>query len=210
MTLEQFLAFNAILLAALLTPGPAMLAMLHTAMSDGRRAGLALGLGLATMACAWLLAAALGLQAIFAAFPWAYSTMKVAGALYLLYFAWKTWGRNDHTDPYTNERDPGAVRNAHAGAFLSGIFINSLNPKSVLFAGAVLVVVFPAGISMGQGAFLVANQMVVEAAFYSAAVLLVSRPVIMRRYVAARKTFDRICSLVLGAFGLKLLLSRAD
>ncbi len=44
---------------------------------------------------------------------------------------------------------------------------NLLNPKSVLFGAAMLVVIFPPGMSLPQILFVGANQLVVESMFYA-------------------------------------------
>ncbi len=80
MSAADLIAFNIILAAALMSPGPALLFILRTAIADGRRAVLAAGAGLALMAGLWTLAALLGLEGLFAMFPWAYLSLKIAGA----------------------------------------------------------------------------------------------------------------------------------
>ena len=72
MTIEHLIAFNLALLAAIASPRPALLMAVRTALSAGRRAGIAMGCGLGLMAAAWTLMALLGLEAIFRLFPWAY------------------------------------------------------------------------------------------------------------------------------------------
>ena len=92
MSAEHLIAFNLALLAALASPGPALLVAIRTSLSAGRRAGAAVGLGLGLVAACWTLMALLGLDAVFALAPWAYAAAKIAGALYLLYIAWRRLG----------------------------------------------------------------------------------------------------------------------
>lgn len=200
MTIDQIFAFNLALFAALLSPGPAMLVIVQTVVSAGRRAGAALGFGLALMAASWTLAALFGLHALFALFPTAYLTLKIAGALYLLYIAWKTW--RAAAEPIT------AAPPRRSGAFWRGVLVNLLNPKSVLFAAAVLVVVFPQDMTMGDKLIVAANQLVVECLFYGGLVFCLSRAAVARRYLGAKRWLDRIAAGVLGLLGLRLLVSR--
>jgi len=81
LTIEHVLAFNAALLVAILSPGPALLVAMQATLSAGRRAGMATGAGLGLMAATWTLFALLGLEAVFQYFPWAYGAAKTAGAL---------------------------------------------------------------------------------------------------------------------------------
>ena len=91
MELSHILAFNAALLAAWIAPGPAMLYALRTSLASGRAAGIAAGVGLGAVAALWTLAALLGLDALFARFPWAYAGLKIGAALYLIWIAVQTW-----------------------------------------------------------------------------------------------------------------------
>ena len=61
MTVEQILAFNLVLAAAIASPGPALLMAVQTSLSAGRKAGVAVGFGLGCMAAAWTAMALLGL-----------------------------------------------------------------------------------------------------------------------------------------------------
>ncbi len=202
MTIEHFLAFNLALVAAIASPGPALLMAVRTAAHSGRRAGISTGAGLGVMAAAWTLAALLGLEAVFRVVPVAYAAFKVAGALYLLYLAWKMWtGAASPPDP--------AARPAKR-AFRRGILINLLNPKSVLFAAAVLVVVFPADLPALDMAAIVANHLAVELLFYTVLACVLGSPPVMRRYLDLRKAIDRVASVVLGALGLRLLATHRD
>lgn len=202
MAAEHLLAFNLALLAAILSPGPAFLVAVQTTLTAGRRAGIAAGLGLGTMAALWTLAALLGLERMFALFPWAYGAAKTAGALYLLYLAWGIWRGADA--PLTGRPGVAARR-----AFWRGVTVNALNPKSVLFAAAVLVVIFPPGLRVGEIALIWANHLVIEWAFYTAAALLIGNGAARARYLALKSVFDRVTAAVLGAVGLRMLLDRA-
>ncbi|MBZ0216120.1 MAG: LysE family translocator [Fimbriimonadaceae bacterium] len=91
MTIEAIFTFNLALLAAMMSPGPALLVAIRSTLTGGRAAGFAIGCGLGLMAAVWTLIALLGLEAVFQLFPWAYALVKGAGALYLIYIAWKTW-----------------------------------------------------------------------------------------------------------------------
>lgn len=200
MTLEQLLAFNLVLAAAIASPGPALLMAAQTSLSAGRRAGIAVGLGLGCMAAAWTAMALLGLGAVFRLFPAVHMAAKIAGAAYLVWLAWRMW--RDSSAPVEARTAP-AKR-----AFRQGFLVNLLNPKSVLFAAAVLVTVFPAGLGLADSALIVANHFLVEIAFYSALAFCMSTAVVAKRYMRAKRYIDRAAAVVLGGLGLRLLLGR--
>ncbi len=91
MEIQAFLAFNLLLLAAMLSPGPAFLFIVSTSLRDGRAAGISAGIGLGFIAAFWTLAAVLGLDAVLALVPGLYSAIKIGGALFLVWIAIGLW-----------------------------------------------------------------------------------------------------------------------
>ncbi|TQV77913.1 LysE family translocator [Denitrobaculum tricleocarpae] len=200
MELSHLIAFNLALFAAIASPGPALLVAIKTTLSAGRQSGIAVGLGLGLVASLWTLAALLGLEAAFLLFPWAYTLVKFLGAGYLIYVAYRMW--TGARRPIGNETKPAAH------AFRQGLLINILNPKSVLFSAAVLVVIFPAGLTTTENLLIVANHFLIEAAFYTALAFAMSRPAVSTGYMRARLYIDRFAAGVLGLLGLRLLMTR--
>ena len=197
----HLIAFNAALLAAVAAPGPALIHAMRATLAQGRAAGFATGCGLAAMAAGWTLAALWGLAGLLALFPWIYAAARMAGAAYLIWIAWRTW---------RGAREPVAARAAPRGrAFLGGVLVNLANPKSVLFAGAVLVVIFPPGLSVAETLLVALNHLALEVAFYAMLTALLARPAVSRGYLAAKPALDRLAAAVMGALGLRLLLNRA-
>ena len=201
MTLAHLIAFNLTLLAAIAVPGPSLLFLTRTALAHGRAAGIAAALGLGLMAAIWTLAALLGLQTLFALFPWAFVVMKTAGALYLLWIAMQTWR---HARAPLGAVPPVSQRRF----FLSGMLMNLGNPKSVLFAAAVLLVIFPPGLTGGEKALIFANHLAVEWTVQPVLAILLSTAAVRSRYLDAKPLLDRIAAAVLGALGLRLLIDR--
>ena len=201
MSWESLVAFNAVLIAAIASPGAALLYFIKTTVASGRATGMAVGLGLGTAAAAWTLAALLGLESLFRLFPWTYTILKVGGAAYLIYLAVQTWRHARR--PLGEAAAPRAER-----AALSGFLVNLGNPKSMLFAAAVIVVVFPQGLQSHEIAIIVANHWMPELSFYAMLALLLGSAPARRGYLSLKPLFDRIAATLLGALGLRLLLER--
>jgi threonine/homoserine/homoserine lactone efflux protein len=200
MALEHIILFNVTLLAAILSPGPALVMAIRTILSAGRGAGIAMGCGLGLVAALWTAAALLGLEAVFTAFPWAYWAMKTLGAAYLIWIAVQMW--RGAATPITADIKP-ARR-----AFRDGVMVQIVNPKSVLFAAAVLVVIFPRDLTLADKGLIVLNHFLVEIAFYTLLAFALSTQAAQRRYLAAKVYLDRGAALVMGALGLRLVFSR--
>lgn len=160
MDLSHVITFNIALMAALASPGPALLYAIRSTLSGGRAAGIATGCGLATMAATWTLMALLGLDGLLQLFPSAYLAMKLVGAAYLIWLAWQTW--RHAAEPIA------AAARPRSRAFLGGFLVNLANPKSVFFAAAVLVVIFPPGLTALDKAVIAGNHLLVEVVAYTA------------------------------------------
>ncbi|WP_136442505.1 LysE family translocator [Pacificoceanicola onchidii] len=200
MTLTHLLAFNLTLLAAMAAPGPALLYALRQSIAGGFMTGAATGAGLGLMAALWTGAALLGLEVVFTLFPATFLILKIAGALYLLWVAFQLW--RDARKPVADSAKPGAR------AFFGGLLVNLGNPKSVLFAASVLVVIFPPGLTLADKALIVLNHFCVELIVYSAFAALLSTPPARAAYLAMKPRIDRMAALILGALGLRLLFAR--
>ncbi|MBF9033821.1 LysE family transporter [Rhodobacterales bacterium HKCCE2091] len=202
MGIEHVVAFNVALLASIASPGPSLLYLTRTTLAHGRGAGIAAALGLGLMAATWTLAALLGLSTLFALVPWAYLTLKTIGAAYLIWIAIQTW--RHAAEPVGAAAEAPRARRF----FVSGVLVNLANPKSVLFAGAVLIVIFPPDLSVGARVGIALNHLAVEWAVQPALAILLSTGAVRRRYLGLKPVFDRIAAAVLGALGIRLLLDR--
>lgn len=127
---EQALGFLAAAVAITLSPGPDNLMVLSLGMARGRQQGMVFGLGCALGCLSHTLLAALGVSALLAASPAAFSTLKVAGGLYLIWLGWQAWQSRGSV------LDGGSAPSAQQGLrqlFAKGLLANAINPKVVLF-----------------------------------------------------------------------------
>lgn len=159
LSVADLLAFNVVLLVALAAPGASLIYMTRMTLASGRVAGIATGAGLGAGAALWTLAALLGLDAMFVLLPWSYNALKIAGILYLI---WVAVQAVRHA-----RRDETTVAMPRGRAFWAGLVMNLANPKSLLFAAAVIVVVFPRDLSASDIALIVANHLLLELIFYT-------------------------------------------
>ena len=111
------------------TPGPDMALYVGRAISDGRRAGLACFLGCATGILVHTMLVAFGVAALLVAAPALFLTLKVVGALYLLWLAFATLRHGSSFSPRTG----GARDRPWWNHYAAGLGMNLLNPKIVLF-----------------------------------------------------------------------------
>jgi threonine/homoserine/homoserine lactone efflux protein len=115
-------------LALLLVPGPAVAYVVARSIHQGRRAGLASVLGLHVGTLVHVAAATVGLSALIVSSAVAFTAVKIAGAVYLIGLGlWTLLSRGSETEVAL-----GGERNLRR-AFVQGIVVNVLNPKTALF-----------------------------------------------------------------------------
>lgn len=120
-------------LALLVIPGPAVLYVVVQSAEQGRRVGLASVLGIHLGTLVHVAAATVGLSALIVASAVAFSVVKYAGAVYLIYVGLrKVLGRDEIAPPGEQPRV------SYRRAFVRGAVVNVLNPKTALFFLALL------------------------------------------------------------------------
>ena len=119
--------FIACLILAI-APGPDNIFVLTQSALQGRKAGILVVLGLCTGLLFHTTAVALGVAVIFKTSEIAFTMLKVAGALYLIYLAWGAY-RSGAT---AIEGKSGSVMQG-GQLYRRGIFMNITNPKVSIF-----------------------------------------------------------------------------
>jgi threonine/homoserine/homoserine lactone efflux protein len=115
-----------------LTPGPNMAYLAILSLSQGRKAGFAATLGIATGLLIVGMAAALGLAAVISNSRFLYETLRWGGVAYLLWLAWDGWRDAAETSPARTGDEGGSTY------FRQGLITNLLNPKAAVFYIALL------------------------------------------------------------------------
>jgi threonine/homoserine/homoserine lactone efflux protein len=109
-------------------PGPAILYTAAQTLSRGRTAGFMAALGIHLGGYAHVIAAALGLSAVFAHVPETYLALKLAGAAYLVWLGIGLMRRRLDADALPHLASKSARR-----AFAESITVELLNPKVAVF-----------------------------------------------------------------------------
>ena len=115
-------------LVLLLTPGPAVLYIVTRSIDQGWRAGLVSVLGVHVGTLAHIFAAAAGLSALLAVSATAFGVVKYLGAVYLIYI-----GVRRLRDRESRMIREGGAPTRLRRAFVDGVVVNVLNPKTGLF-----------------------------------------------------------------------------
>jgi threonine/homoserine/homoserine lactone efflux protein len=111
-----------------LAPGPDNIFVLLLSAMHGTRAGLTVVLGLCTGLLVHTAVVAVGLAALLAASAVAFTVLKIAGALYLVYLAWQAF-RAPVGELSTSQMQVKTGKHM----YLRGVIMNLTNPKVVIF-----------------------------------------------------------------------------
>lgn len=158
--LSNMLAFAAISLGMVLTPGPNMIYLISRSICQGRVAGLISLGGVALGFVFYMLCAAFGITALVMAVPYAYDALRIAGAFYLLYLAWQALRPGGRSPFHVRELKPDSPRKL----FLMGFLTNLLNPKiAIMYLSLLPQFIQPDhGSVLGQSMALGATQIVIS------------------------------------------------
>jgi threonine/homoserine/homoserine lactone efflux protein len=129
MTFESWIAFVLAAGIILIIPGPTIFAVISHSLAWGRRAVLPLVAGVALGDLTALVVSLVGLGAVLAASAALFSTLKLFGALYLVYLGIKLIRADaDRKDEDSDKETLSRVN------LLSRLYvITALNPKSIVF-----------------------------------------------------------------------------
>jgi len=120
--------FALVALGMVLTPGPNMIYLVSRTLCQGRAAGLLSLLGVAGGFIFYMLCAAFGITALVMAVPYAYDSLRLAGAAYLAWLAWQAL-RPDGRSPFELRQLP---PDSPHRLVAMGLFTNLLNPKAAV------------------------------------------------------------------------------
>jgi threonine/homoserine/homoserine lactone efflux protein len=135
--MESYLTFVALAAVGLVVPGPDTFVVLRTSVASGARAGTWAAAGSAFGNLLWGTASAVGVASLLAASDTAFTTLKLAGAAYLVVLgaqALLAARRGDSIAPPPGTAD--ALTSS--GAFRRGLLSDLLNVKVGLFWTALL------------------------------------------------------------------------
>jgi len=126
---DTLLAFSMATLVLAISPGPDNIFVLIQSMGNGKKYGLAVVAGLMTGCLVHTTLLAFGVSVVIKDNPTIYTTIKLFGAIYLLYLAFSVYrsGNSILLEGKTTNKL------SMAGLFRQGFIMNVLNPKVTIF-----------------------------------------------------------------------------
>lgn len=125
---ETLISFSIATLALALSPGPDNIYVLTQSLANGTKSGIATTAGLISGCIVHTTLLAFGLSAILIASEAIFYGIKVLGACYLLFLAFKVYKSDPHIALAEN-----APRKSYFQLFKIGVVMNLVNPKVMIF-----------------------------------------------------------------------------
>jgi threonine/homoserine/homoserine lactone efflux protein len=129
LTLSGLCLFCGIYLLAVITPGPAVAAVLARSVSIGMQGAVMFVAGILIGDLAWFTCAAFGLAALATRAQLAFEVVRYAGVLYLLFLAYRLWASSPQPLPLNVA---GSVERPWR-TLLGSLSLSLGNPKSMVF-----------------------------------------------------------------------------
>ena len=202
--LETLIAFFTTSVLLAIIPGPDNIFVLTQSIFQGKKSGLIIMLGLCTGLIFHTLAVILGVAVIFQTSIFAFTILKIIGAMYLLYLAWQIFkAGNQKIDTKNNNANIDYKK-----LYYRGIIMNITNPKVSIFFLAFL----PQFTNPNVGS--IPLQMLLLGVLFLIAALLVFSLIalysaklgkIINKSDKSQKILNKLVSLVFVALAIKLI-----
>jgi threonine/homoserine/homoserine lactone efflux protein len=207
--LTQLLAFLAVALVVICTPGPDTALTVRNVLAGGRVAGIATAAGVAIGQLIWTVAAGLGLATILRTSQLLFEVLRLAGAAYLIFLGsqalWSALRGGSHSEGAAALETQLGTRSA----LRQGLISNLANPKMVAFFLSLLPQFLPAEIPSLLG-FLALGSLFCLLTFgwLSLCTVALHRAGRWLRRSRTRRILDASAGAVLVALGVKVVLQR--
>ncbi len=193
-------------LLAVATPGPNIIAIMGVSLSSGRKAGVAVGLGVSAGSFTWALLTVFGLTALIAAYAPLLTAIKVLGGFYLIWLGYKSLrsaaSKQDLTIPKGPIKQRTLLRNVW-----SGYLIMLTNPKAILAWVAIVSLGMQDGAPWWVGAAIAGGTTLLSTPIHLAYAIVFSTPVMQRGYAKCRRGLQAVMGTFFSLAGIRLLSS---
>ena len=216
-----FLLITSVHLLAAASPGPDFVLVSQQTLAKGRRTGLICSLGITLGLAIHITYSVLGLATLIAHSQPLLTAIKWLGGSYLVYLGWQGIQAKAkkpvdltvaiNSDAIDSDTDisikKASIDTSSTSTILRrGFFCNVFNPKAPVYFVAIFTLVLSPGIPLWQLAIYGVWMMVLQMAWFSTVVMLLSIPAIHRRFQRFEHWIDRVLGTAMIVLGLNLIL----
>lgn len=193
MSFTALFAYAAALFIAAAIPGPGITAIVARALGSNFRETFFMGLGLVLGDMTYLTAVILGLAFVAQTFTEVFIVIKIAGALYLGFIAYKLW-----TAGLLPQNIAAKKSSSMSMSFLSGLLVTLGNPKTMLFYVALVPTLIDiSAIGLREYGILLITTFVVLLTVLIPYMALASRARILLKQPRALQALNRVAASIL-------------
>jgi RhtB (resistance to homoserine/threonine) family protein len=201
----HLLVFVGVAAIVIMIPGPDTAVVTKNVLVHGRRAALGTSLGVSAGLSVWTVAAAVGVASLLRASEVAFTTLKLIGALYLVWLGVQALRAANHAAADPGSLAAGGSTMSAFGGFRQGFLSDIANPKIGIFFTSLL----PQFVAPGHSVllpFLALGTVFVlmTVAWLSAYCLVADRAARTLQRPRVKAAMDRFTGVVLIAIGLRL------
>ena len=209
MTASQFALVYGTYLIATASPGPSNIAIMGTAMRDGRRPALALAAGVVTGSLFWAILAATGVSAVLTAYAQALVALKIAGGLYLLWLAFRAGRSAMQHSHNTGGLSVSGRALRYRSLYRQGVLMHIGNPKAILSWVAIISLGVRHSTPAEEVALIVGGCVLLGMGVFGGYAVVFSTASMVALYARLRRWIEGLLSAVFAVAGLKLLAVRS-
>jgi RhtB (resistance to homoserine/threonine) family protein len=190
------------------SPGPDFVLVSQQTLSNGKKAGFMCSIGIALGLSIHIIYSAFGLAAIIANSSNTLWVIKLLGGGYLIYLGIK--GLMSKAAANEGDEAKQVVKYSAKKSIGIGFLCNALNPKAPVYFVSLFTLVLSPDMPLHHIAFYGAWMMLIQLAWFSFVVALLSHPKVNKKFKKMGYMIDRLLGGAMVVLGLKLLLSRAN
>lgn len=188
-------------LLAVASPGPNFFIVTQLALNGRKNQARRVAIGLAVGSTVWATTAVAGLTALLGTFEYLATALRVAGALYLVWYGVRLLrSALPLAVPAAHSIDPSTT--AHA-SFRTGVFTSLTNPKSAAFWSSVFASTLPQQAPVWFLALICFLIAALSASWHLGLAVVFARPKLQGGYLLVRRPIEAVCGGALVALGLR-------
>ena len=196
----SFLLIAGLYLLAAASPGPNFFIISQLALNGRQSQARRVAVGIAVGSTVWATAAVAGLSALLGSFEYLATGLRVAGALYLVWYGVRLLRSALAPVPAAHSTGPGATTQS---SFRTGVFTSLTNPKSAAFWSSVFASTLPNQAPVWFLASVCCLIAALSASWHLALAAVFARPKLQAAYLSARRPIEAVCGGALVALGLR-------
>ena len=206
--LQGLLLITSIHLLAAASPGPDFVLVSQQTLLNGKKSGFMVSIGIALGLSVHIIYSTLGLAAVIANSSAALWTIKIIGGCYLLYLGIQGLRSKPKSNSADGVTQQPVEKHSSLKSLTKGFLCNAFNPKALIYFVALFTVVLSPNLPTLHLVIYGIWMMVLQLCWFSAVVILLSRPSVNKKFQHLSHWIDRVLGGAMVLLALKVLSSK--